>query len=112
MTRNGDRIKIEKASMSYMFDQQIKSSDRELIGLEIKLGKIEHANLHIGSMHDILRHSSNQLTKQTAEKMRLIRIHVETTCESCMKVKQKQKNKTKYVDFKANGPGGKVFLSK
>ena len=48
--------------MSYTFDQRIISSDIELIGLEIKLGKIEHANLHIGSMHAILGHPSNQLT--------------------------------------------------
>ena len=111
ITGNGHRINIEKASTSYMFDQQIKSSDGELIGLEIKLEKIEYANLHIGSMHAILGHPSNHLTNLTAEKMGLKRIHVEATCESCIKAKQKQKNIPKYVDFKAGEPGGKVFLS-
>ena len=37
MTRNIDGITIEKASTSYTFDQQIKSGDRELVGLKIKL---------------------------------------------------------------------------
>ena len=37
-------------------------------------------------------------------------IHVEATCESCIKAKQKQKNIPKYVDFKATEPGGKVFF--
>ena len=59
MTGNGDGIIIEKASMSYTFDQQIQSGDGELVGLEIKLGKIEPANLHIGSMLAILGHPSN-----------------------------------------------------
>ena len=39
-------------------------------------------------------------------------IHVETTCESFIKTEQKQKNVSKYVDFKAMEPGGKVYLSK
>ena len=69
ITGNGEGITIEKASTSYMFDQQIKSRDGESVGMEIKLGKIEHANLHIGSMHAMLGHPSNQLTNQTAEKM-------------------------------------------
>ena len=93
------------------FDEQIKSGDGELIGLEIELGKIERANLHIGSTHAILGHPSNQLTNQMAEKMGLKRIHMESTCESCIKAKQKQKNVPKYIDFKANEPGGNVFLT-
>ena len=93
------------------FDEQIKSGDGELIGLEIELGKIERANLHIGSTHAILGHPSNQLTNQMAEKMGLKRIHVEAMCESCIKAKQKQKNKPKYVDFKATEPESKVFLT-
>ena len=62
MSRNGDGITIEKASTSYTFDQQIKCGDGELIGLEIKLEKTDYANLHIGSMHAILGHPSNQQT--------------------------------------------------
>ena len=89
MIGNGDGITIEKASTLYTFDQRIKSGDGELIGLEIKLAKIEHANLHIGSTHAILGHPSNQLTNQTAEKMGLKRIHMEASCESCIKAKQK-----------------------
>ena len=92
ITGNGHRIIIEKVSTSYIFDQQIKSSDRDLIGLEIKLGKIEYVNLHIGSTDAILGHPSNQLTNLMAEKKGLKRIHVEATCESCIKAKQKQKN--------------------
>ena len=95
MIRNGHRISIEEAFASYTFDQQIKSGDRELIGLEIKLEKIEYANLHIGSTHAILGHPSNQLTNLTAEKMGLKRIHVEASCESCTEAKQKQKKCTK-----------------
>ena len=110
MTGNEHRITIEKASMSYTFDQWIKSGDRELIGLEIKLEKTEYANLHIGSTHAILGHPSNQLRNQMAEKMGLKRIHVEATSKSCIKAKQKQKNVPKYVDFKADKPGGKVFF--
>ena len=87
MTGNGHVITIEKASMPYTFDQCIKSGDRELIRLEIELGKIEYANLHIGSTHTILGHSSNNLTNLTVEKMGLKRIHVEATCESCIKAK-------------------------
>ena len=63
--------------MSYTFDQCIKSIDFKLIGLEIELGKIEYANLHIGSTHAILRHPSNYLINLTAEKLGLKRIHVE-----------------------------------
>ena len=86
MTGNGCRITIEKASTSYTFDQRIKSGDQELIGLEIELEKIEYVNLHIGSTHP-----SNHSTNLTAEKMGLKRIHMEATCESCNKAKQKQK---------------------
>ena len=68
MTENGDKITIEKASMSYRFDPLIKSDGRELIALEIKLEKTEFTNLHIGSTHAILRHPNNQLTNQTAKK--------------------------------------------
>ena len=68
MTRNFLRIIIEKASMSYTFDQHIKCGDGEMIGLEIELEKIEYANLHVGSKHTILRHPSNHLTNLTAEK--------------------------------------------
>ena len=109
MTGNGHGISIEKASMSYIFDQQIKSGDGELIRLEIKLGKIEHVDLHIGSTHAILGRPSNHLTDLMAEKMGLKRIHVEATCESFIKAKQKQKNVLKYVDFKAKEPGSKGF---
>ena len=91
MTGNGDGITIEKVSTSYTFDQRIKSGDRELIGLEIELGKIEYANLHIGNTHAILGHPSNHITNLTAEKMGLKRIHVQATCESCLKAKRKQK---------------------
>ena len=35
---------------------------------------------------------------------------METTCESCIKAKQKQKNIPKYIDSKATKPGGKVFF--
>ena len=63
MTGNGQLITIEKASTSYMFDQQIKSGDGDLIGLEIKLGKIEYKNLHFRSTHAILGHASNHLSK-------------------------------------------------
>ena len=62
-------------STSYPFDQRTKSGDGELIGLEIELGKIEYANLHIGSAHAILRHPSNHLRNLTAEKIGLKRIH-------------------------------------
>ena len=41
--------------------------------------------------------------------MGLKRIHMEATCESCIKAKQKQKNEPKYVDFKADEPGGNFF---
>ena len=68
MTGNGEGISNEKASTSYTFDQQVKSSDRELIELEIKLEKIEYADLHIGRTHAFLGHPSYQLTNQTAEK--------------------------------------------
>ena len=78
-----------------------KNGDRKLIELEIKLGKIEYTNLHIGSTHAILRHPSNHLTNLPAEKMGLKMIHVEATYERCIKAKQKQKNLPKYVDFKA-----------
>ena len=40
ITGNGNGITIEIASTSYMFDQQIKSSDGELIGKEIKIEKL------------------------------------------------------------------------
>ena len=102
MTGNGHGITIEKASTSYRFDQQIKSSDGELNGLEIKLEKNEYTNLHIGSMHAILRRPSNHLTNHSVEKMGLKRIYMEATCESCIKAKQKQKNVQKYIDFKAS----------
>ena len=68
MTGNEDGITFEKASTLYTFDQQIKSGDGEFVGMKIKLGKIEHINLHIGSTHAILGHPSNQLTNQMAEK--------------------------------------------
>ena len=110
MTGNGHRMTIEKASTSYTFDQCIKSGDGDLFRLEIELGKIEFANLHIGSMHAILGHPSNHLTNLTAEKMGLKRIQVEATCGSCIKTKQKQKNEPKYIDFKAEEPGGEVFF--
>ena len=55
--------------MPYTFDQRIKSGDGKLIRLEIKLGKIEYANLHIGSMHAILGYPSNHLTNQITEKL-------------------------------------------
>ena len=42
--------------------------------------------------------------------MGLKRVHVEATCESCIKAKQKQKNVPKWVDFKAEEPAGKVFF--
>ena len=77
-----------------------------MIGLELKLGKIEYANLHIGSTHAILGHPSNYLTNLTAKKMEIKRIHVKATSESCIKAKQKQKNVPKYVDFRAEEPGG------
>ena len=111
MIGNGNRITIEKASTSYAFDQCIKSGDGELIRLDIELGKIEYANLHIGSLHANLGHPSNHLTNLKAEKMELKRIHVEATCESCIKAKQKQKNVPKYADFKAEKLRGKVFFS-
>ena len=111
ITGNGHRISIEKASMSYTSDQCIKSSDRELIGLEIEPGKIEYASLHIGSTHNILGHPSNDLTYLAAEKMGLKRIHMKATCESCIKAKQKQDNVPKYIDFKADEPGGKVSFN-
>ena len=110
MTGDGDGIAIQKANTSYRFDQQIKSSNGELVRLKIKLGKIEHVNLHIGSTHAILRHPSNELTNETAEKIVLKGIHVEVTCESCIKAKQKRKNIPKYVDFRVTEPGGKVFF--
>ena len=70
ITGNGHRINIEKASTSYTFDQRTKSGEGELIGLEIELGKIEYADLHIiGSMHTILDHPSNHLTNLMAEKI-------------------------------------------
>ena len=96
--------------MSYTFDQRIKSSDRELMGLEIELGKIEYANLHIGSTQTILGHPSNHLTNLTPEKMGLERVHVGATCKSYIKAKQKQKNVPKYADFKVKEPSGKVFF--
>ena len=37
MTRNEDGITIEKASTSYMFDQNIKIDDGKLIDLKIEL---------------------------------------------------------------------------
>ena len=40
MTGNGHGITLEKASTSYTFDQRIKSSDGELIWLEIELGNL------------------------------------------------------------------------
>ena len=110
MTGNGEGITIEKASTSYTFDQRIKSGDGELIGLEIELGNIEYANLHIESTHAILWHPSNHLTNLTAEKMEFKRVHVEATCKICIKAKQKHKNVPKYIDFKAEEPGGKVSL--
>ena len=69
MTRDGDGITIQKASISYRYVQQNKSGDGELGGLKIKSGKIEHVNLHIGSMHAILGHPSNELTNEMAGKI-------------------------------------------
>ena len=110
MTRNGHGINIEKASTSYTFDQHIKSCDRELIGLEVELGKMKYANLHIGSTHAILRHPRNHITNLMAEQMGLKRFHVEATCESYINANQKQKNVPKYIDFKVEESGGKVFF--
>ena len=39
------------------------------------------------------------------------RAHVEATCDSYIKAKQKQENVRKYVNFKAEEPGGKVFFN-
>ena len=89
MTRDGDLITIQKASTSYRFDQRIKNGNGKLVGLKIKLGKIEHVNLHISSTHAILGHPSNELTNEMAEKIGLKGIHVEATYESCIKAKQK-----------------------
>ena len=50
MTRNGDEITIQKTSMSYRFDQQIKSNEGELVGLKIKLGKIEKVKARMSSL--------------------------------------------------------------
>ena len=100
-TRKG--ITIKKESTSYTFDQRIKSSDQELIRLEIELGG---ANIHIGSTHTILWNPSNHLTNQTAEKMGLKKVHV----EACIKAKQKQKNVPKHINFKSEEAGGKGFF--
>ena len=110
MTGNREGITIGKESTSYTFDHRIKNSDGELIGLEIELGKVENANLYIGSTHAILGHSSNRSTNSTAEKLRLKMVHVEATRKSYIKTKQKQKNVPKHVDCKAEEPGGKVFF--
>ena len=91
MTENGDGITIKKASTSYTFDECIKSDGGKLTGFKIELGKIEYVNLHVGSTHAIVGLPSIHLTNLTAEKMGLKRIHVEVTCESCIKAKQKQK---------------------
>ena len=45
MTGNEEGITVEKESMPYTFDHHFKSGDGELIRLEIKLGKVECANL-------------------------------------------------------------------
>ena len=96
-------------STSYIIDHCIKSRDGKLIGLEIEFGHVEYTDLDIGSTHVILGHPSNYLTNLTAEKMRLKSTHVEATCANCIRAKQKQKNVPKYVDFKAEEPGEKVF---
>ena len=87
MTGDGDGITIKKASTSYKFDQRIKSGDGELVGLKIKPKKIDHVNLHIGSTHAFLGHPSNEVTNETTGKIGLKRIHVEASCESCIKAK-------------------------
>ena len=68
MTCSDMGIAINKESTSYTFDDHRKSGDRELIGIEIELGHMEYANLHIGSSHASIGHPSNYLKNLTAEK--------------------------------------------
>ena len=81
---NGDQdgMTIRKANTEYMFNQRIKSGDRELAGIHIEILDAETAGVRKGYTHVILGHPCVHITKMTAKYLHLNTRHHEEICES------------------------------
>ena len=96
---------IRKGNTEYMFDQRIKSGDRELAGIRIDIWDVETAGVCRGCTHAILGNRCKHITNLTAEFLDLNKMVHDKICKSCIKRKQRQKNVAKKVEFKAKKPG-------
>ena len=101
---------IKEANTEYMFDQRIKSWDRGLAGIWIERWNTETAGVCKGCTHAILGHPSRYITNLTAKYLALTKTEHDEICESCIRGKQRQKNVTKKVEFRAEKPGDQVYF--
>ena len=88
-------MSIRKGNTEYMFDQRIKSGDRELAGIRIDIWDVETAGVCRGCTHAILGHPCKHITNLTAKFLDLNKMAHDEICKSCIKGKQCQKNVTK-----------------
>ena len=58
-----------------------------------------------GCTHAILRHPSGHITNLMVKYLDLSKFEHDKICESCIRRKQRQKNVTKKVEFRAEKPG-------
>ena len=104
LNRNQDGIAIRKANTEYVFDQRIKSGDREVAGIQIEIWNAEKAGVCRGCTHTILGHPSGHITNLTSKYLELSKVGHDKICESCIRGKQRQKNVMKNVEFRAEKP--------
>ena len=93
-----------------MFDQHIKSGDRELVGVKIVTTLTDVTAICRGCTHAILGHQSAETTNMTAKKLSLNNMPHDKICESCIMGKQRQKTVPKNTQFKAEKAGERIYF--